>query len=281
VTTIAVTGAAGRLGSQVVRSLAEHRSDVNVVAMTRRSIDLPPAVVGRVADYDDRDALISAMVDVHTLVLISSDGETARVLRHHLNLVDAAQASNVQHIVALSGLDAVVTSPFCYAITNGYTEQAIHDSGIDFTFVRASLFTEFFLGVAAPFPGTGALRLPAGDGRVSLVSRDDVGRCLAALALLPAANTHVDVTGPQALHMRDIAGVGQERWKQLVSYEPLTPEQYMAHLATTEDPWWAYAYTSMFASIREHRWETVSGDVERITGRPPTTLAASMSLLHE
>jgi NAD(P)H dehydrogenase (quinone) len=36
-----------------------------------------------------------------------------------------------------------------------------------------------------------------------------------------------------------------------------------------EDPWWIYAYSTMFDSIREQRWESVSGEFERLTGHPP------------
>ena len=38
--------------------------------------------------------------------------------------------------------------------------------------------------------------------------------------------------------------------------------------AQRETPWWAYAYTSLFGSIREHRWEVVTDAVERLTGEP-------------
>ena len=36
-----------------------------------------------------------------------------------------------------------------------------------------------------------------------------------------------------------------------------------------EDPWWIYAYSSMFASIRDQRWAAVSADTEHLTGHPP------------
>jgi NAD(P)H dehydrogenase (quinone) len=45
-----------------------------------------------------------------------------------------------------------------------------------------------------------------------------------------------------------------------------------------EDPWWMYAYSTMFASIREQRWAAVSDEVRRLTGCSPvpvrTTLGA-------
>jgi NAD(P)H dehydrogenase (quinone) len=56
---------------------------------------------------------------------------------------------------------------------------------------------------------------------------------------------------------------------------PIPEAEFAAHLAGRESPWWSYAYTSMFASIREHRWESVSDTVERLTGHPPVPAMAA------
>jgi NAD(P)H dehydrogenase (quinone) len=39
-----------------------------------------------------------------------------------------------------------------------------------------------------------------------------------------------------------------------------------------ESPWWLYAFSSMFDSVREQRWASVSAEVFRITGRAPISL---------
>lgn len=284
-TTIAVTGAAGRLGGQIVRLLAHQPGGHHVIALTRRPAELPAGVSIRIVDYGHPAALQSAMARVDTLVLVSSDGEATHVLQHHLNLVAAARAARTRNVVALSGLDADVSSPFCYAVSNGYTEQAIRDSGLGFTFVRASLFTEFFLGfLSPPAPVAGRdsdsvddrLRLPAGDGLISLVSRADVGQSMAALALVPPTHRHHDITGPVAWHMDDVAAAVREQWHRPLTYRPTTPQQHMAELAGREEPWWVYAYTSMFASIREHRWELVTNEVEDLLARPPTGFSETL-----
>jgi NAD(P)H dehydrogenase (quinone) len=251
-TRIAVTGARGRLGGQVAQVLSGH-AGVEVVGLTRA-----------VADYDDRPALAAALAGVDTLVLISSDGEAERVLQHHLNIVDAAAASAVGHVVALSSVDVALDSPFCYARVNALTERAIQDRGLDVTAVRASIYTEFFETLLEGAAFDGELRLPAEDARVALVARADVGRCLAACALLPPSAPH-DVTGPAALDMAEVAAA------RGASYVPVTEAEFAAAVAYRETPWWAYAYTSMFGSIREHRWEGVTDAVERLTGQPALT----------
>ena len=263
---IAVTGGTGRIGSRVAQLLADTgRHDVT-------------ALSSRTAPYDDPSALRAALTGVDTLVFVSSDGEAARVIVHHRNVVQAASDCGIGHVVFLSGLDVAVDSPFCYAFTNRDTEQLLRSAGLPYSILRASLFAEFFLdlirraGTGGP---DGEVDLPAADGRVSLVAREDVAQCLAALALGGPTNQHHDVTGPDSLLVGEIAAAAGYR------FTDTTPARFASHLASLgEDPWWIHAYSSMFDSIRQHRWQAVSNDVTDLTGRRPSSLAQVLARRH-
>ncbi|GIF45629.1 NAD(P)H dehydrogenase (quinone) [Asanoa ferruginea] len=246
---IAVTGGTGRLGGRVVELLTA-AGGPEVVALNSRT-----------AAYDDPAALLAAFSGVDTLVFVSSDGEAARVVVHHRNVLDAATAAGVGHVVLLSGLDVALDSPFCYAFTNGDTERMLRASGLAYSIVRAGLFAEFFLGLVR---GAGdQVALPAADARVSLVARDDVARCLAALALGTPTNREHDVTGPESLTVAEVVA------KAGFAHAETSVAEFGATLARGgEEPWWVYAYCSMFESIRQGRWERVSDAVTALTGRP-------------
>jgi len=223
-----VTGATGRLGRLVV----PHLAGAEVVEMSRRN-----------ADYGDPQALNRAMRGADKLVFISSDGEAARVLLHHQNVIAAAKDAGIAHVILLSGVDADVDSPFCYAHTNGVTENLLRESGMDFSIARAALFTEFFMGLVDQTGG----RLPMADARITLIPRDTVAQALAALALSPPTGTHRDVTGPLAVTLQDLNGTD------------VSPAEFITALAQGgEEAWWIYAYASMFESIREQRWASVT-----------------------
>ena len=262
---IAVTGGTGRAGGHVARLLADE-SQHDVVPLSSRT-----------ASYDDPTALRAALDGVDTLVFVSSDGEAARVIVHHHNVLDAATQSRVGHVVLLSGLDADPGSPFCYAYTNGDTERRLRASGLPYSIVRAGLFTEFFLGwIRRAGTGTGGtdgtVALPAADGRVSLVARGDVARCLAALALREPTNGNHDVTGPESLTIEAIASAVGYRYADTV------PADFAgALLSLGEEPWWTYAYTSMFESIRQGRWAATSDAVTELTGREPASLRETLN----
>lgn len=255
---IAVTGAAGRLGRQVTALIAE--SHEHVVALTRRPLAPARGISVRVAPYEDRPTLRAALTDVDTLVLVSSDGPSEKVVHHHLNLIDAAVAAEVDHLIVLSSEDADLESPFCYAVVNALTEKAARETGLGLTIARASLFSEFFLLLVNGATVQGELRLPAADGRIGLVSRTDVGRCLAAYARkIPTGAVH-HLTGPASLDMNEVAAALGVR------HVPISESEYVGKLAGREQPWWIYAYASMFASIREQRWARVSNEVEQVIG---------------
>jgi len=272
---IAVTGVTGRLGGQVAETLAA-TGDHQVVAVSRRPVARTgPAgrLTAAVADYADLPALRAALRGVDTLVFVSSDGEAVHVLHHHRNVIKAAADSGVAHIVALSALDADRGSPFCYGMSYGYTEQMLYDSGCAVSIARASIYTEFFLQLLTLARSGNEIRLPAAGGRISLVSRADVGRCLAALAVGAPTGQHHDITGPEAPGLATVAAVAGGQWGTPVSYADVTPADFQVDMVRGGlEPWWCYAFSTMFDSVREQRWASVSGEVLRLTGRPPASV---------
>jgi NAD(P)H dehydrogenase (quinone) len=272
---IAVTGANGQLGGQVVRLLASQQGH-DVLALVRRKVQ-DESQTSRIsialAEYDDPAALRTALRDVDTLVFISSDGDATMVLLHHQNVIAAAAHNGVSHIVALSSVDADINSPFCYAVVNGYTEKFLDDSGCRVSVARASIYSEFFLRWLTPARISGEIRLPAGDGRISLVSRTDVGRCLAALAVGPPTARYHDLTGPASLDLTAIAALVGDEFGRHVRYTEVTPAEHRAEMAAAgEEPWWMYAFSTMFESVRQGRWASVTDEVARLTGRRPLSM---------
>ncbi len=208
-----------------------------------------PDVVGlssRNASYDDPAALRAALTGVDTLVFVSSDGEAARVVVHHRNVIEAAVHCGVRHVVLLSGIDVDLKSPFCYAFTNGDTERMLRASGCQYSIVRAGLFTEFFEGLIRQVAVDGVVAIPAGE--VSLVRRDEVARSLADLALRGPTNGHHDVAEPPRPVSSIVADAGY-------SFVDTTLSEFAIALHRLgEEPWWIYAYTSMFEAVRQGRW---------------------------
>lgn len=198
----------------------------------------------RRADYDAPTSLVEALRDVSGLVFVSSDGEADIVLRQHTAVVTAAYDTGVRRVSYLSSLDADPASPFCYARTNGTTEELLWDAVPDVRVVRAGLFLDFVHALM----GDGAeVRVPP-EGLVATVARDTVADALADAVVEDDAHplSHV---ADAPLTWEELA---RQRGQRLV---PVDLDTYRAELvAAGESPWWCYAYTSMMQSIAEGRF---------------------------
>jgi NAD(P)H dehydrogenase (quinone) len=278
--TIAVTGASGGVGSRVVRDLLELESGGPVVALTRRPEAIPeqPHLTARYADYEERSSLRSAFGAADTLVFVSSDGVAETMHRHHANVVSAATDAGVGHVVYTSILDLSPETGFYYAPVHRETEAMLADSGLGHSLARTSIFADYFVSTwITPALADGELALPTASGRMSLVTRDDVARAVAALAVrrMPAV---VDLTGPAALTAAEISQITQKATGRALRHLALDEPSYRDRMARELAPdWLIEAYSTMFESVREGRYETVSADIPDLTGAPQQSYAGFLA----
>lgn len=272
---IAVTGASGGLGSRVLRALRARADSPPLVALARH----PDAVRGagmdvRRADYDDPGSLRDGLAGVSTLVFISSDGVAESVERHHRNVVAAAVEAGVDHVVYTSIVDVDPDSRFYYASGHRETEELLAAAGVDRCLARTSIFADYFLEAwIAPALSTGVLALPAGKGRMSLVTRDDVAGVLAVAAASRHRGT-IEITGPAALTGEEIARIAAAQIGRPLRYLALDDAAYRRKLADEgARDWLIEAYASMFRSVRQGRFARVSTDGPELTGRPQRRFA--------
>ncbi|WP_051326391.1 NAD(P)H-binding protein [Glycomyces tenuis] len=277
---IGVTGATGGVGSGVVRHLLAAPERPEVAALARRPEAVPASerLSARRADYDDAASLREAFEGLRTLVFVSSDGTAETMTRHHRNVVAAAAEAGVEHVVYSGILDAEADSRFYYSPGHRETERLLAASGIAHCLARTSIFADFFtetwLEAALK---SGVLALPTGDGSMSLVSRGDVSRGLAAAALRGTEGV-VDLTGPEALTAAEVCAVAEAATGRPVRHDDLDEDDHRERLAAESEPAWLIeAYSSMFRSVREGRFAAVSRDCADLTGERGQTFAEFLS----
>lgn len=276
--TVAVTGAAGHIGSRVAGRLAAGGHDV--VAIVRRAGAAPvgPHLREQIASYDDPEALTAAMRGTDTLVFIGGDGPTDVMLMHHHHILGAAMGNGVRRIVLLSSQDADAASPFCYARVYALTESWTTASCAEPIIVRAGLYGEFLGGWIREAGRSGVLRLPMASAKVAPIARRDVADALIAGTRLRQLSPSYTVTGPHALDLRALAEASAGWAGRPVDCESCSAEQFAAHLARDEpDPWWRYAFSSMFAAIEENRFGTVTDDLRLLTGNSGMTIEQTLA----
>lgn len=263
---VAVTGAAGAIGSQVVGLLAA--DGVPVTALVRDARRAHPSATAAVVDYADRASLDAALQGADTLVFIGSDGRADRVLAHHHNILRAATAAGVRRIVLLSSQDADADSPFCYAPVYADTEVQLAESCPEPVVLRAGLYAEFFGRWVLDAARSGELALPT-QAPVAPIGRADVASALANAAV-GTSSLLATITGPAAFDLDALAALASRLGGRQVRASTNTWDEFRHRLIETgTDSWWSYAFTSLFESIDQGRFAEVTPDLTAIIGRMP------------
>jgi uncharacterized protein YbjT (DUF2867 family) len=144
----------------------------------------------------------TACTGVTTLLLVSAREAADRPEQHKI-AVDAAVDAGVERIVYLSFIGAARDATFTFARDHFHTEQHIRASGAAWTFSRQNLYMDLLPLIAGQ---DGAIRGPAGDGRVAPVLRDDVADALRAIVTEAGhEGMTYELTGPDAITLAEAA----------------------------------------------------------------------------
>ena len=264
---IAVTGSTGAVGGRVARDLAARGIPQRLLVRDASRAPVLERAEVHVARYSDADAARAALQGVETLFMVSAS-ETADRVEHHRTFVEAAAAAGVRSIVYTSFLAAAPDAVFTLGRDHAATEEIIRASGMDWTFLRDN----FYMDMMELFAGDdGVIRGPAGEGRCSLVSRSDVAATAVSVLLAPAAHaeTAYDLTGPEALTMAEVAQkISAVRGHPVRFLDETIDEAYASRAAFGAPRWQVDAWVSTYTAIESGDLAGVSGDVERVTGRP-------------
>ncbi|TMR97012.1 NAD(P)H-binding protein [Nonomuraea basaltis] len=273
---ILVTGVSGALGGAILDGL---RGVPGLeVAGASSSGD---GTAARPADFDRPETLEAAFAGVDVLVFVSAGyAEDDVVLARHGAVVRAAGAAGVQHVIytSLAGSGERLT----IALAHRWTEARLAEAPFDVTVLRNGLYAEIPAGLAlagAAFAAeSGVFAAPFGEGRMSVVARDD----LAAVAVRVAAETWSDLAagaprrhagrtyeleGVSAVGGHDLAEVLAEVLGRPVEYRTVPLGEVRPLLAGLE-PYQAGHTVSTFSNIKAGLLEARHGDLPAFLEAP-------------
>lgn len=268
---IAITGATGAVGNRVAARLAAAGTPQRLVVRDpRRAPSLAGATVSEPAPYADRDAMRRALDGVDTLFLVSAHEAEGRVAEHR-TAIDAARDAGVSRVVYLSFQGAAEHCTFTFGRDHWHTEQYIRDSGLEFTFLRDSLYLAALVGFVGD---DGVIRGPAGDGRVAAVAHDDVADVAASILVDgdDSGRTY-DLTGPEAIGLADAARIiGNACGREITYHDEALEEAYASRAGYDAKQFEVTGWVSSYEAIAAGELANVSDTVERITGHAPMGL---------
>jgi NAD(P)H dehydrogenase (quinone) len=280
---IMVTGASGHLGRQVLEFLLDRVPASRVAALARQPAALAgfaqSGVTVRYGDYRDPGSLEPAFRDVDKLLLVSATAFTD-VKTAHRNVVQAAKAAGVGHL-HYTAIQRRPGSRFVIPqVTewDEYTEKELQASGLDVTVLRNSQYLDSLDDLIGDLAPDRVIRVPAGHAVTAQATRRDIAEATAAvLATSGHAGHSYTLAGSRAVSLADITAILAEVTGSPVTYQDTPVEDYVSDRVRAGMPETAARFTAAwFQAIAAGEFAS-PGDIERLTGRPPTPVRAFLA----
>ena len=222
--TVMVVGATGFLGMEVcrqllaqnkkVKGLVRTSSDENIVnGLKQMGVE---TVTGDIKDYNsllEAFKNVTALISTATATRSRSDGDSVESVdeKGQLNVVKAAKASGVKHVVYISFNR--MTGEFPLQTSKRNVENALKESGMNYTILQPTFFMEVWLGphLGFDYPNAKANIYGEGKNKISWISLRDVASfAVASLENEMAKNGIFELGGPEALSPLEVVKIFEE-----------------------------------------------------------------------
>lgn len=269
---ILVTGATGKVGSELINQLVSRGESVRAATRDPLSagLKLPGNVEAVEFNYEQPETFPAALKGIDKVFLVARPGDNQSD-KAAAPFIDEMKKQGIKHIVNLTAMGAETDETFMLRILEKYIE----DSGISFTHLRPNWFMQNFNSgsMYADIQTKDALHLPAADAAISFIDIRDIAATAVAALLKPEHSCKAyTLTGGEALTHFDVIEKINKATGRDITYVPISEETAQSILSNVGveqeqiDRW-----TNFFRKVRNGFCSPVSGDVETILGRPPVS----------
>jgi uncharacterized protein YbjT (DUF2867 family) len=262
---ILVTGATGNVGSELVKILVDGRHPV--CGLVRSPRPLPADARAVVGNLDDAASLRKAAKGARGVFLLGGYADMPGAL-------SAFRDAGVEHIALLSSR-SVIGGKESNAVTGMHmaAERAVRESGLAWTFVRASGFMSNALQWVPQLQAGDLVREPFADVPIAAIDPYDIA-AVAATALTEHghAGRAYAITGPEAILPGDRLQILAKLLGRDLRLEAITNDVAREEMSRTTPPTYVDAFFRFFAE-GEFDDSSVTPTVRDITGQQPRSFA--------
>ncbi len=235
-------------------------------------------------DLNDSASIEAAMDGIDRAVLVLSNGSDQE--RLELAFIAAAKKVGLPWIIKLSSPEAVrgTTSPI--PLAHIAAEDAIMESGMNWTFVRPSFFMQNFRGSVPQAKASGKLSMPMGNGGAALTDCMDAGVFIAHVLTSDNPEQHYgqcyDITGPdEVMTFAEIANAIGEAIGRDVEYDDCDPKGFQTAIRPfMSSDWHSDAVAILFSEIADGTTPGVKTNTfQEITGQSATSFKEFLQTL--
>jgi len=266
---ILITGAPGNVGTEVVYGLQRLGVPFRIGAFHVESARTTFGADADIVPFDflQPETYENAFAGVEQLFLVRPPA-LSNVARDIAPAIQSAIAAGVKHIVFLSiqGVENNRVVPH-YKI-----EQAVLETGIDYTFLRASFFMQNLSTThRAEIRDEHKIIVPVGDAKTSFIDVRDIAS-VAVLALTDDAhrNQKYTLTGGEALDYYQVAEKLSQALSQPITYMRPSVNTFLRRQKKHGQKFgYSLVVTALYTITRLGNAKTVTDDVMRLLGRAP------------
>lgn len=275
---IVVFGATGNIGFRLVHLLAEQATrdvdSVRVRAFIRdpskwKTLGGCDGVEVFHGDMGNADDVARALRGATKVFLLSSG--TPDLVELQTGVIGAAKTAGIEHLVRVStagsGLELVSLTRW-----HGEIDRVLETSGVPYTILAPNFFMQNLMQYESLWIEH-ALFTTSAEGAISLVDARDVADVAARILLDGCKEQQLLLSGPEAFSFPAITQVLSRVLDVPIRHEVVTPEVARQYILRNGTPaWMAEDVLNMYEIFKTGIASTLTGEVERIAGRPPTTL---------
>jgi NAD(P)H dehydrogenase (quinone) len=275
-----VTGATGHLGSSVVAQLLKNSSPNQFMVTSSSSSGIQKlesqGLQARLADFNNLNSLHTAFKGIEKLLLIST--MDLNRFEQHKNVVDAAKAQGVKHLIYTSlAIKDIQTSGVKLLMESHFqTEDYIKASGLSYTILRNTMYADALTQILGNNALNQDINLPGGNGKVPYVLRREMGEATANLLLQNGhENKTYTITGSRHVDFTTLAAIISRFSGNTIRYNDITAEDFKEILQQIVLPDFAiYLHTGTLHDIKTGQYEIESKTLEKLLGRPQASMEA-------
>ena len=268
---ILVTAAAGNVGSEIAKELKK-----NNIPFKAADIRDVKDILGQNTEYvyfdlKNPETYEEAYQDVNKMFL-NRPPQMTEFKDSIFPAIDACKTAGIEHIVFLSMIGVNKRVPH-YKI-----EKYIINSGINYTFLRASFFMQNLITAHGDaLKKENDILIPAGKGKISFIDIRDIAAVAGKIFTDSSGsfiNKVLNLTGCEALDFSEVAEIMTRELGKTITYSNPKPKIFQNKMLT-------YGFSKEFVKVmkmiyfivRLGRADELYDDTEQILGRNPIKMA--------
>lgn len=269
---VAVLGATGKVGSQLIRQLSEKGIPARALSRdSSRFINLK-GITWTKGDIDDDSVMEQFLAGAEKLFL--NTGVTEKMVEQQYKVIDMAKSASIKHIVKLSTPAARKPSKDRVGEWHWDIQEYLKSSGVVWNCLQPQSFMQNWLNdLASTIKQERKIYAAAGDGRRAFIDARDIAKVATCLFIDGSEwlNQIIPLSGGALVSFGDIAAAFSQALNEKVTYVSQSPEEAAIRMRAQRVPEFLINITlTIEANQKLGIAETLLTDnVRKITGEAP------------